>query len=576
MEGQPQRFIWEHLRGDGSPVQVEVSLKRISAENNAVICVQRDITEQLRQQEALKASEERFRRIFDDAEIGIVLTDEAGQFLKVNPHFCNLVGYSEEDLLSTSFHMLQFPEDDRTEELRRHAELIEGKRRFYKLRKRYRHRDGHEVITDILVNKVVTSDGAVHHMGLIQDRTASVLTEREREELHQQLVQAQKMEEIGRITGGIAHDFNNLLTALQGHVDITDLSLQQDTPPVESLRGHVHEMKQTVQRAASLTRQLLAFSRSQVATPKPTDLNRMVEDLQKMLRRVAPATVDLQLDLTPELGAVFIDPTQLTQVILNLSTNAIDAMPDGGTLTYRTSERISSEEDPIPLRQGTVSPGMYLVLEVEDTGIGIEPDILAKVFDPFFTTKDPGKGTGLGLSTSMGLIKSAGGFLDVRSSYGQGSTFSLYLPRSRSASESTEEAEQSIRGGAERILVVEDEDIIRRIVDRMLRMAGYETLIFPSAEAALSHVTSHDDWPDLLLTDIVLPKRSGTELLLELRAMKPDLKVICMSGYTRDSDSLRTVMDQKLPFLPKPFKREQLLEMVRGTLDGEAYVTGDA
>ena len=382
----------------------------------------------------------------------------------------------------------------------------------------------------------------------------------------EQLRQAQKMEAVGRLAGGIAHDFNNLLTAITGYSDLTLRRLQPDTP----LRRNVEEIKKAGDRAASLTRQLLAFSRKQVLQPKVLNLNVVVSDMEKMLQRLIGEHIELRTVLASDIGSVKADPGQIEQVIMNLAVNARDAMPHGGNLIIET-ENIYLNEG-YATRHIAVKPGAYVMLAVSDTGEGMSEETQSRIFEPFFTTKEVGKGTGLGLSTVYGIVKQSGGNIWVYSEVGEGTAFKIYLPRVDEAAQEykpSHEVEESL-DGTEIILLAEDDERVRGLVRAVLEGYGYQVLEAEDGSAALSVSERHEGLIHLLLTDVVMPKMSGRELADQLAESRPEMKVLYMSGYTDESIVHHGVLDANTPFIQKPFEPEALARKVRELLDEEA------
>jgi signal transduction histidine kinase/ActR/RegA family two-component response regulator len=387
--------------------------------------------------------------------------------------------------------------------------------------------------------------------------------ERAEETMRQQLMQAQKMEAVGRLAGGVAHDFNNILTAVIGYCDFALDQLREEDP----LYRDIGEVKKAGVRASGLTRQLLAFSRKQVLEPRPVDLNEVATGLEKMLRRLIGEDIDLKLALAPALGTVMADPGQVEQVLLNLVVNARDAMPKGGKVTIETENALLDEAyaDAHP----DVRPGPYAAIAVSDTGCGMAREVLAHLFEPFFTTKETGKGTGLGLSTAYGIVKQSGGHISVYSEPGKGSTFRVFLPRTdrETVTEKKDPSPVALRG-TETVLVVEDDEVIRTIASRMLRAHGYTVLTAPDGDSALTVCGRSDAPVDLLLTDVVMPRMGGRDLADRLAALHPALRVLYMSGYTAGAIADHGVLEAGVALLQKPFAAEPLLRKVRQVLDG--------
>ena len=388
----------------------------------------------------------------------------------------------------------------------------------------------------------------------------------ERRRLEEQLVQSQKMEAIGTLAGGIAHDFNNILTVILGH----SMLLLGETPEGSPLRQGLDEIQKAGERAANLTRQLLAFGRKQVLSPVVLDLNSVAADMERMLRRLIGEDIEFVTVPDPDLGRAKADRSQIEQVLVNLVVNARDAMPHGGRITIET--RNVDLDDSYAREHRSVISGPHVLLAVSDTGIGMDARTQARIFEPFFTTKGPGKGTGLGLSMVYGIVKQSGGSIEARSEPGQGSVFKVYLPRvpesgvaSPAASPSSESA-----GGQETILLVEDEKEVRKLARLFLERAGYRVLEAGSAEEAVAAAKEHGEAIDLLVTDTILPGAEGPELTRILHTTYPGLKVLFMSGYTDDAVVRHGVLESKHAFLQKPFTADSLAQKVREALDPPA------
>lgn len=385
--------------------------------------------------------------------------------------------------------------------------------------------------------------------------------EGQREQLEQQLRQAQKMEALGRLAGGVAHDFNNLLTVIKGHSEL----LIDRMKPADAFYGGTQQIAKTADRAASLTRQLLAFSRMQVLQPRILDLNSLVADMSKLLRRLVREDIEFGFRLGDSLGRVKADPGQVEQVLLNLTVNASDAMPEGGKLTIETQN--IKVDDVYACARPPLRPGKYVKLVVTDTGQGMDATTKSRIFEPFFTTKEAGKGTGLGLATVYGVVRQSGGFIWVESSPGNGARFEIYLPQAVEKEEavSAERLPARSKHGSETILVVEDEDEVRSLTYEFLKSAGYSVLTAKDGVEALEVSEGFGSSIQLLLTDIVMPRMRGTELAQKLKASFPSLRVVYMSGYL-EQDTCSWEILEKAFVLQKPFSRDMLLRQI-----GEAF-----
>ena len=398
------------------------------------------------------------------------------------------------------------------------------------------------------------------HLGeLVAERTVKL------EESRHQLRQAQKMEAIGRLAGGVAHDFNNLLTVIRGYSRM--LLDRASGVAGHEFRGGLERIDDAADRAASLTSQLLAFSRRQVLQPKIFNLNTLVQNLEKMLRRLIGEDIEMRTILASDLGSVRADRSQIEQVIMNLVVNSRDAMPKGGKLTIETSNIFL--DDAYAQRHQTVQPGRYVLLAVSDTGVGIDPENLSRIFEPFFTTKEMGKGTGLGLSMVYGIIKQSGGNIWVYSEQGRGTSFKIYLPLVNAPVDapSAEQARYENSRGTETILLVEDDEQERELAREALSVSGYEVLVAETPRAAIALCRSHQSRIDLLLTDVVMPGISGPELATQVTAIRPELKVLYMSGYTAQAIVHQGELDADTFFIQKPFTPSSLSAKVREALN---------
>ena len=429
----------------------------------------------------------------------------------------------------------------------------------YFIRHRVIRPDGNERIVEERSTVLRDADGRPARM------VGTVLDVTERQRLEEQLLQAQKMEAVGRLAGGVAHDFNNLLTAIIGSADL----LRERLPPDHPERVEADEIRMAALRAADLTRQLLAFSRRQILTPQMLHLNKVVAGMNKMLRRMIGEDIEFRCVLAPELGAVRADPGQIEQVIMNLVVNARDAMPRGGTLTIETAS--VELDEAYAVEQFPAARGRHALLAVSDTGIGMDAKTQARLFEPFFTTKAQGQGTGLGLSTVYGIVKQSGGYIWVSSEPGRGSTFKVYLPEVdegvEPASATPAPRAPDLPGGSETLLVVEDQAEVRRLTEKVLKLRGYTVLVAESGQEALRLAQQHTGPIHLLVTDVVMPQMSGREVGMLLAAMRPQLKVLYLSGYADESIVHHGVLEPGLAFLQKPFSPESLALKVREILD---------
>ncbi len=541
-------------RSDGAEFPVEISLSPLETEAGVLVSASvRDATTRKRAEEALRLRE----RALESASQGIIITD-AGRpdhpVIYANPAFERLTGYPRAEVLGRNGRFLQGAGTDpaAVAELRR--AVREGRPCSVELLN-YR-KDGTPFWNALSLAPVRDAGGRLtHFVGVHTDVT-------ERRRLEEQYRQAQKMEVVGRLAGGIAHDFNNLLTVINGYGELVLAALGPDHPA----RASLLEMARAGERAAALTRQLLAFSRQQVLAPRVLSLNEVVTDLERMLRRLIGEDVALETRLQPDLDSVKADPGQMEQALLNLAVNARDAMPRGGKLTVQT-------RNVGPARGGAAPGGLRdgcVLLEVSDTGVGMTPEVKARLFEPFFTTKGPGKGTGLGLATVHGIVTQSGGRVEVYSEPGRGSTFKVYLPRAEgpsAAGKSNAGAAAPFPWGAETVLLAEDEDAVRALSRQVLRSCGYTVLEARHGEEALRVCEREKGAIHLLVSDVVMPGLGGRQLAERLRAVHPEMKVLYLSGYTDDAVVRHGVLEAEVNFLQKPFTPAALAHKVREALD---------
>jgi PAS domain S-box-containing protein len=542
----------------GRRVNVEFVSNVYGVNGKSVIqCNIRDITERRRTEENLRKSEERFSKAFRKSPLAITISTEAdGRYLDVNDAFLDLLGYERSDVIGHTAAQLRFWSEplDRSDMLR---QLKEDKQ-VAKHHTRYRTATGETREAEVWAESIEL-DGQPCVLAITRDVT-------EVGRLEAQFRQAQKMEAVGRLAGGMAHDFNNILSVIVGYSDLA-LGLVAPGSPVNR---HLEQIKKASNHAVLLTRQLLAFSRKQVVFPKILDLNDVVHNMANMLQRMVGEDVAISFQPTTPIGSVRADPGQIEQVLMNLMVNARDAMRSGGKIVIETGHA-ELDEHYVSQHPGSRA-GQQVVLAVSDTGCGIDESIKSKIFEPFFTTKGVGQGTGLGLSTVYGIVKQSGGYIFVYSEPGKGTTFKIYFPRVAERAEplvqSHEEAE--FPGGSETILVVEDDEPLRELAVQMLQDAGYQVIEATNAECALDIMKASKPGIDLLLTDVIMPGKSGVELLEQAKVVYPNLRSLFISGYPGDLVALRGGLVPEAAFLEKPFTKRSLLRKVHSVLQSES------
>ncbi len=510
---------------------------------------------ELAERKLAEAERERLAMAIEQAAETVIVTDPRGHIVYVNPAFEQVTGYTKAEALGQHTRILKSGKHD--DALYRELWSTISSGRTWHGRLVNKRKDGQLYTEEATISPVRDeSGGIVSYVAVKRDVSRDLA-------LEEQLRQSQKMEGIGRLAGGIAHDFNNLLSVILTCAGFALDGAREGDP----LRDDLLEIEQAGKRAAALTRQLLAFSRKQVLQPVALDLNRVLADMEKMLRRILGEDIDLVQVLSADLGLVTADPSQIEQVLMNLVVNARDAMPKGGRLTIETAN-FELDADYVATRPGLAS-GPYVMIGVTDSGAGIDAPTLARIFEPFFTTKGLGQGSGLGLSTVYGIVKQSGGSISVDSEVGRGTTFKLYLPRSSALAEPVEPVGPVVASAAraETILVVEDDDSVRAVTRRILEGSGYAVMTAAGGEQALVTCQQHPDAIDLVLTDVVMPQMSGRAFVERLTKARPGIKVIYMSGYTDDAIVHHGVLEAGTPFIGKPFTQTELLRKVREVLD---------
>lgn len=542
------RNVTKRVTVEANPIERELeNLRQRVHELNGVASEHEETAE------ALRISEEVFRKIFEDGPIGMHLVTPTFHLLKVNAALCEMLGYTRKELLGRPLADIVH-EDDRVIGRELARETMRGERSGFKIERRYVRKDGESVWTKVTATIIRDkNEEPLYGIGVVENINDQKRVDEQKQKLEEQLRHSQKMEAVGRLAGGIAHDFNNLLTVILGNA-----ALLHDASPNDTHR--INEIMKAGERAASLTRQLLTFSRKDVSKPGVLELNNVVRETGTMLRSLIGEHIVLEVSLDPTAGRVRVDASELEQVILNLVVNARDAMPQGGKLSIATN---AVELPPEPRRGGR-----YVLLSVRDEGRGMSSETLERAYEPFFTTKPPGHGTGLGLATVYAVVTRAKGHIDVESKLGAGTTFRVYFPVTDEVSAPGTPTPALVEhGGSERILVSEDDESVRTVTSQVLRAAGYEVLEAERAAEAMALASASGRPVDLLITDVIMPDMNGRDLAEHLIREHPALRVLFISGYTSQILDDHGVRQESPELLSKPFKPADLAKRVRQLLD---------
>ena len=512
-----------------------------------------DHAENRRTEESLREIEERLRIVFTESPLGIALVGADGRPVLTNAALQKMLGYTAEELNQMPFSEFTHA-DDCAKDMECFQQLLRGERKSYHLEKRYICKDGQIVSARLLVSVVRDASGeADFAIGMVEDIT-------EHRHLQAQFIEAQKMEVIGQLAGGVAHDFNNILGVIMGYSDLLLVDMGADEP----LRGHAEEIRHAAERAAGLTRQLLVFSRKQTVQLVVLDLNEVVADMEKMLRRLIDENIEMTIVPGKKIGRVKADSGYVGQVLMNLVVNARDAMPNGGTLTIGTANITVAQDGAEPMA------GDYVMLSVKDSGIGMTDNVKAHLFEAFFTTKPKNKGTGLGLATCQTIVQQSSGYIRVDSEVGQGTTFKVYFPLVAQAIDAAARPVHSgpLPAGSETLLVVEDDPAVRHLACGVLERQGYQVLSSSNGQDALQVASNHKGTPIcLVITDVVMPVMGGKVMAEWLRATYPNLKVLFTSGYMDEAIAEERVRGPGVAFLAKPYTMGTLARKVREMLD---------
>lgn len=544
-------------RLDGNVIDVEC-ISRGNAANKRLVL--RDLARLLTAENALKRSEDRLR-VFTASvrDRAIITLDGVGYIVHWNEAAERITGFSADKIIGRPFSVLftdeQAAQQEHEQMLRAAIQRGRSENEGWKQRA-----DGSQYYGQLMVTALFDREQRVNGFAvMLRDLTAVDADDALQNE--EQLRQAQRMEALGRLASGIAHDFNNLLTAIHGHAQFLIEDLADDHPS----RSDAEEILLSAERAAALTRQLLAFSRGQAVQAQNVDLNLTVAAMEKLLRRVITENISLTTVLEPRLWTVRADPGQIEQIMVNLVVNARDAMPEGGTITIKTANAELAETS--AQRREEIEPGNYVMLAVSDTGVGMDIETQQRIFEPFFTTKDAGKGTGLGLSTVYGIVKQSGGHIFVYSEAGMGTTIKIYLPNADAAARKTHKKAELRAHEGEAILVIEDDPSVRALIKRVLETRGYNVMLVGTGAEAIRTLSDSRLRYSMVVTDMVLPDANGEQIIELIQRKRPDCKVLLMSGYTKEDvrrDSPQAALTQ---FLEKPFTPDQFAEKVRDILD---------
>ncbi len=560
----PLRYEHRGIKKDGTEIWLGVYANAMEYNGRpAIQAAYIDITKRRRTEKALQDNERRFRSLVETTNDCIWEIDGDGIYTYVSPKVKDLLGYEPEYV--TGKEPFDFmPKEEAARVLALFQDIIDSRRSFSGLQNVNMHRDGQEIVLETNGAPILDAQGNfLGYRGIDRDITYRKRAEDERENLQAQLAQAQKMESIGRLAGGVAHDFNNLLTVIKGYTEL----LLEDFATDDPKRADIEQIAKAGQQAASLTAQLLAFSRKQMLQPRTLNLNDVLDEMGEMLRRLIGEDIDLLTIFQPDLGLINADPGQLQQIVMNLAINARDAMPKGGEITIETAN-VNLDEDYFR-RHPVVKKGSYVMLAISDSGVGMDMETQARIFEPFFTTKGKGKGTGLGLSTVYGIVKQSNGFIWVYSEPGKGTTFKTYFPRTESeiANVTAKNKSEPESRGWGTILIAEDEPVVRSLAVRILRGRGYNVLEASNGKEALDIARKYDRKIHLVLTDVVMPGMSGRDLVSQLESERTGIKALYISGYADNAIVHRGMLDSDIAFLQKPFAVESLARKVRALIN---------
>jgi PAS domain S-box-containing protein len=569
-EAAAQGITWEteQIDYDEGGIRGAFEVTAFQTSPMRMVALFNEITVRKQAEEAMRSSEERLKILFESAPDAYYLMGLDGVFIDGNRAAEEMLGYDKSELIGRSFAEVDLlPPEELPRAIENLGRSLSGKStgpdEFDMVRK-----DGRRVPVEIRSHPV-TMQGKTVILGIARDITDRRRAEEEQRELQARLEEAHRMEAVGRLAGGVAHDFNNMLSAVLASAALAGNELPRGGPGSESIQMVIR----AAQRAAELTKQLLAFSRKQIIEPRVINLSHLVEHLHTMLARLIGEDVIIEVSAQEDMGSIRADPGQMEQLVLNLALNARDAMPDGGNLRIETAD--VELDDEYCERHPDATPGAHVMLAVSDSGVGMDEETRARIFEPFFSTKEMGKGTGLGLASVYGIATQHGGRIEVQSTPGEGSCFRVYFPRVLDEPErAAAPAPARPNGGSETVLVVEDEELVRIVAVKVLERAGYVVLAASSGDDALALAARHEGTIDLLLTDVVMPHMDGRELATRLAKKQPGLKTLFTSGYSHNVIADHGVLDEGLQFLAKPYSSESLAARVREVLDDHGNESG--
>ena len=562
-EKQSIKFEGRHRRSDGSIFPVSISLSPIVLKGkNHIFALAIDMTDYKNAQEKLIESEERFRTVFEQAAVGVARISPNGGFLEINDKFCQLVGYEKHELYQMTFRDITNPDDLYLEE--NHVEqVLAGEINSFEIEKRYIHKDGHPLWVRLYSNVIRNIGGEIKYaVAVVTDISERKLVEEERENLQNQLNQAQKLESLGNLAGGIAHDFNNILFPIVGMSEM----LLEDLPPGSPERENAEEIYKAGIRGSDLVKQILAFSRQSEHKLIPTRIQNVLKEVLKLSRASIPSYIEIDQNIQQDCGMVMADPSQIHQIVMNIITNAYHALENtGGKISIELRQTILEAPESLEIN---LSSSPYAVLSISDTGHGMSEELIGKIFDPYFTTKEQGKGTGLGLAIVYGIIKEHGGHIKVHSEIGKGTTFNVYLPMMDVSSrvEAGKSANQ-LQTGSERILLVDDEQPIANLEKQMLERLGYKVTMCVNSLEVLEIFNANPDLFDLVISDMNMPQMTGDRLACKLIAIRPDIPIIICTGFSERLNQEKAETYGIKGFLMKPVVKSDIAKMVRKVLD---------